>query len=124
MWSRDGREESTAAAEGRNGREESTAAAGVRCGWARMRIGLGFDAAAAYKNDRGVEVWSASLGFGLRNRPKIFRVRLLPKGQIVNFFAFRPKNLGSKQGLGFGELSPPALSLCLFCFDATARGSE
>ena len=52
VWSRDGREESTAAAEGRNGREESTAAAGVRCGWARMRIRVRVDAAAAYKTDR------------------------------------------------------------------------
>ena len=37
---------------GRNGREESTAAAGVRCGWARMRIRVRVDAAAAYKTDR------------------------------------------------------------------------
>jgi hypothetical protein len=44
VWSRDGREESTTAAEGRNGREESVAAAGVRCGWAnadRVRVSRG-----------------------------------------------------------------------------------
>jgi len=94
VCSSDGREESTAAAEGRNGREESVAAAGVRCGWARMRIGLGFHAAAVYKYARAVEVWAGEPPFRPAKLAQNISGPFTSKRPNCKFFCISAQNFG------------------------------